>query len=75
MKEVKHVLSADGSIGVDELPAHIQELSLAQLWQPGAQVSVNSSVLLPEWVGPFPSRQQTLRTTETELTYLLKLLY
>lgn len=37
VKEVKHVLSADASIRVDDLSTHIQELSLAQSRQPAAQ--------------------------------------
>lgn len=64
VEEVKHVLRDDGSIWVDELPAHIQVLSLAQPRQPGAQEPVNGSVLLPQWVGTLASRQQTLRTTK-----------
>lgn len=32
MEEVKHVLWDDGSIRVDEIPGHIQVLSLAQSW-------------------------------------------
>lgn len=58
---VEHVLWANASVRVDKLFAHVQELSLAQSGQPGAQELVHSGVLLPQRVGPLASWQQTLR--------------
>lgn len=61
VEEVEHVLRDDGSVGVDEALADVQELSLLpQPRQPGAQQRVDHSVLLPQWVGTLASRQQTL---------------
>lgn len=63
VEEVEHVLRDDGSVGVDESLADVQELSLMpQPRQPGAHKPVDRSVLLPQWVGTLTSRQQTLKT-------------
>lgn len=51
MEVVKHVLGADGPVGVEKFVAHVQEQSLAQPWQPGAQEPVDCGILLPQRVG------------------------
>lgn len=62
VEEVEHVLRDDGSVGVDEALADVQELSLLpQPRQPGAHQPVDLSVLLPQRVGTLASRQQTLK--------------
>lgn len=62
VEEVEHVLRDDGSVGVDEALADVQELSLLpQPRQPGAHQPIDRSILLPQWVGTLASRQQTLK--------------
>lgn len=57
VEEVEHVLQDDGSVGVDEALADVQELSLlAQPRQPGAHQPVDRGVLLPQGVGTLASR-------------------
>lgn len=65
VEEVEHVLWDDGPVGVDQLLAHVQELSLlAQAGQPGAHEPIDRGVLLAQRVGVLASRQQTLGITE-----------
>lgn len=66
VEEVEHVLRDDGSVGVDEALADVQELGLlAQPRQPGAHQPVDCGVLLPQGVGALASRQQTLKKSPT----------
>lgn len=66
VEEVEHVLRDDGSVGVDEALADVQELGLlAQPRQPGAHQPVDRGVLLPQGVGALASRQQTLKKSPT----------
>lgn len=50
VEEVEHVLRTDGAVRVDEVAAHVQELSLAQARQPRAQKVIDGGVLLPQGV-------------------------
>lgn len=70
MEEVKHMLWADGPIGVDKVSTHVKELSLRYSGQPGAQIAINGCILLPQRIRILPSRQQTLMITEIKFLFL-----
>lgn len=68
VEEVEHVLRDDGSVRVDQVPAHVQELGLlAQSRQPGAHQPVDGGVLLPQRVGTLASGQQTLQSRKPSI--------
>lgn len=68
VEEVEHVLRDDGSVRVDQVPAHVQELGLlAQSRQPGAHQPVDGGVLLPQRVGTLTSGQQTLQSRKPSI--------
>lgn len=68
VEEVEHVLRDDGSVRVDQVPAHVQELGLlAQSRQPGAHQPVDGGILLPQRVGTLTSGQQTLQSRKPSI--------